>query len=66
MGAVLTGMALGLRQALEEPEERPPIVVDAGEQPFWPPRPLELHFLPDAPAQTWVVVRPWLLGERQA
>ena len=61
VGAVLTGVALGLRQALDEPGERPAIVVDAGERPFWPPKALDLRFLPDAPGQTWVIVRPWLL-----
>lgn len=60
-GAVLTGVALGMRQALEEPRERPAIVVEASDQPFWPPRPIELRFISDAPAQTWAVVRPWLL-----
>ncbi|MDQ3569282.1 MAG: hypothetical protein M3396_01405 [Actinomycetota bacterium] len=65
VGAVLTAVSLGLRAAVEDPKERPAIVVDAPDEPFWPPRPLELHFLRGAPAQTWVVVRAWVLGERE-
>jgi hypothetical protein len=59
-GAVVTAVALGLRQALHEPEEVPHVVVDAPGQPLRPPQPLELHFDPAGPAHTWVVVRPWL------
>ncbi|MDQ3680673.1 MAG: hypothetical protein M3378_09070 [Actinomycetota bacterium] len=65
VGAVFTAVSLGLRAVAEDPKERPAIVVDAPGEPFWPPRPLELHFLPGAPAQTWVVMRAWVLGERE-
>lgn len=61
-GALLTGVALGFREALE-PERRPPIVVqipdDDGDVP---PGPLEVVLDPDDPRGSRVVVRPWLLG----
>ena len=62
-GAVRSGVALGLRHGVYGEKERPAVVVEARDHDFWPPRPVELHFLPDAPAQTWAVVRTWLLGE---
>ena len=62
-GAIVTAVALGLRQALEAPEEAAHLVVDAQGEPPGPLLPLELHFDPRGPAHTWVVVRPWLLGD---
>ena len=60
-GAILTGIAFGLRQALELPREQPAIVVEAPGEPPGPPKPMELHMDPDRPEETWVIVRPWLL-----
>ncbi len=60
-GAILTGIAFGLRQALELPREEPAIVVEAPGEPPGPPQPMELHMDPDRPEETWVIVRPWLL-----
>jgi hypothetical protein len=59
-GAVLTGIALGLQEALEgRDRDEPPIVIDA---PGDPPRlePLQVFFDEDSPQHTFVVVRPWL------
>jgi hypothetical protein len=58
-GAVFTGIALGLREALESEKERPAMVQPApegkpGEEPF------ELHLDPEHPEYTVAVVRPWL------
>ncbi len=61
-GVLLTSMALGLREALDEPEEEPQVLIDSGGEPFGPAHPVEVHFDPAGPAHTWVVVRPWLLG----
>lgn len=63
MGAILTGITFGLRQALELPKEDPAIVVEAPGEPPGPPRPMELHMDPDRPEETWVIVRPWTLGQ---
>jgi hypothetical protein len=62
-GAILTGIAFGLRQALELPREEPAIVVQAPGEPPGPPRPMQLHMDPDHPEETWVILRPWLLDE---
>ena len=62
-GAILTGIAFGLRQALELPREDPAIVVQAPGEPPGPPRPMELHMDPDRPEQAWVIVRPRLLDD---
>ena len=62
-GAILTGIAFGLRQALELPRENPAIVVEAPGEPPGPPQPMDLHMDPDRPEETWVIVRPWLLDK---
>lgn len=62
-GVVLTAIALGLREALEEPNDEPAIVQEADDDLFGPPRGMELHLEWGAPADTWVVLRPWLLRE---
>jgi hypothetical protein len=62
-GAILTGIAFGLRQALELPKEDPAIVVEAPGEPPGPPQPMELHMDPDRPEETWVIVRPWLIDK---
>jgi hypothetical protein len=62
-GAVLTGIAFGVRDALEPDRESPAIVVPA---PGAPPGPqtLELHLDDDRPEEAWAVVRPWLVTHR--
>ena len=58
-GVVLTGIALGLRDALELPEERPAMVqpVPSGDGGL---DPIELYMDPDHPEATLAVIRPWL------
>ena len=63
-GAVLTSVALGLREALSGPSEKPPIVREIDGW-FSGNDPIELHLEP-RPEDTWVVLRPWLLrGSRR-
>lgn len=61
-GAVLSGIALGLRQALEPEREEPAIVAPTPGGPPGP-QPLELHLDRDRPEEAWAVVRPWLVGQ---
>jgi hypothetical protein len=59
-GMVASAIAIGLREALEEPkDEEPPIVVDADGEPV-EPEALEVNLFPDHPELSWVVVRPFL------
>ncbi len=62
-GTIVANVALGLRLALEEPEEGSQLVREASGEAGGPAVPLELHFDPAGPAQTWAVVRPWLLPD---
>jgi hypothetical protein len=62
-GVVLTAISIGLREALEEPADRPGIVREIElDDPFPPDVPIELHLDWDKPEEAWVVLRPWLLG----
>jgi hypothetical protein len=56
-GAVLTGIAVGLQQALVLPRQEPAIVIDASGEPEDPDHPIRLHFDPDSPADSVAVVR---------
>jgi len=60
-GAMLTGIALGLREALDGDQDRPAIVMPAPESK---PRdePFQLHLDPDHPEYTVAIVRPWLFS----
>lgn len=59
-GAALAGMAIGLQRVFD-PERKEKVVIEqeapGGEHD---PEPVELHFDPDGPAGTFVVLRPWL------
>jgi hypothetical protein len=60
-GVILTGVALGLRDALELEKEPPGIVQEVpGGKPDLEAMELYLDF--DHPEYTVAVVRPWLLG----
>jgi hypothetical protein len=60
---VASAIAMGLRDALEEPrEEEPPIVIDADGEAL-DPEPIEVNLFPDHPELSWVVIRPELLGK---
>ena len=59
-GVIMTGVALGLQQALERPKQEPAFVIQAAGDPPGPPGPIELRFDPDDPAGTVAVIRTWL------
>jgi len=63
-GAILTGFALGLQQALEPKRDQPAIVVQTSGDP---PRdlPVEADFEYGRPRQAVVNLRPWLLGDSE-
>lgn len=59
-GMVASAIAMGLREALEEPrDEEPPIVIDADGEPV-DPEAVEVNLFPDHPEMSWVVIRPFL------
>lgn len=64
-GAILTGFALGLQQALEKQREDPSIVVvTSGDPPD--DLPVEADFEYGRPRQSVVNIRPWLLTDPDA
>jgi len=65
-GVVLTAVALGLRSVVDEGGDGEAVVVGARATRPDPHEPVDLHFDPRGPADTWVVVRPWLLGREPA
>jgi hypothetical protein len=56
-GAVMTGIAVGLQQALELPRQQPAFVIEASGEPEDPDRPIDLRFDPDSPADTVAIIR---------
>jgi hypothetical protein len=56
-GAVFSGIALGLQQALERKREVPAFVMEAPGEPEDPDAPITLHFDPDDPTKTVAVIR---------
>jgi hypothetical protein len=56
-GAVMTGIAVGLQQALQLPRQEPAFVIEASGEPHDPNRPIDLHFDPDNPADTVAIIR---------
>jgi hypothetical protein len=61
-GVVMTGIALGLQDALQLPKKEPAFVIKAAGEPDGEPGPIDLQFDPDDPANTVAVIRPWLAG----
>ncbi|MDA8047378.1 MAG: hypothetical protein M0Z30_19435 [Actinomycetota bacterium] len=61
-GAILTGFALGLQEALERRKEEPSIVMETSGNP---PKdlPVEAEFEYGRPRQSVVQIRPWLLPD---
>lgn len=61
-GAILTGFALGLQEALEKRKEEPSIVMETSGEP---PQdlPVEAEFEYGRPRQSVVQIRPWLLSD---
>jgi hypothetical protein len=56
-GAVLTGIALGLREALEPNRRQTAFVIEAPGEPEDPDAPIALRFDPDDPTKTVAVIR---------
>jgi hypothetical protein len=56
-GAVLSGIALGLQQALEQKREVPAFIMEAPGEPEDPDAPITLRFDPDDPTKTVAVIR---------
>lgn len=64
-GAILTGFALGLQEALEAPKEEPKVVMETSGDP---PKdlPVEAEFEYGRPRQSVVSIRPWLIPDPPA
>ncbi len=60
-GAMMTGIAFGMQEALERKRKEVPIVQRADGDPAGPQGPIELQFDPDHPEKTVAVIRPWLM-----
>ena len=60
-GAMLTGIALGLREALDDEKDQPAIVMPAPDAKRRD-EPFELQLDPDHPEYTVAIVRPWLFS----
>jgi hypothetical protein len=56
-GAVLTGVTIGLQQALEKRDQRPAFVIEAPGEPEDDQPLVRLQFDPDNPSKTVAVVR---------
>ena len=56
-GAVLTGIAIGLQQALETPKKQPAFVIVASDEPDGSDGPIDLRFDPDSPEGTVAIIR---------
>jgi len=63
-GAILTGFAFGLREALEPERNDPPIIVQVSGEPVGE-LPVEAHLDDGQPSESVVMIRPWLLEEDQ-
>jgi len=57
-GVMMTGIAIGLQEALELPRQHPAFVIQASGEPDGPQGPIDLHFDPDDPTKTVAVIRP--------
>jgi hypothetical protein len=56
-GAILTGISIGLQQALEAPRQQPAFIIEANDEPDDTDGPIELKFDPDSPANTVAIIR---------
>ena len=52
-GAVMTGIAVGLKEALQTQKKEVPFVIESREEPDDPDKPIDLHFDPDSPNPPW-------------
>jgi hypothetical protein len=62
MGAILSGIAFGLKEALEPERDEPAIVVQVSGDPIGD-RPVEASLDDRAPKDSVVTIRPWLLPD---
>jgi hypothetical protein len=56
-GAVMTGIAVGLKEALQPRRQDVAIVMEAPGEPDDPDKPIDLRFDPDSPADTVAIIR---------
>jgi hypothetical protein len=63
LGAILTGFALGLKEALEPKRDEPKIVAQVSGDPVGD-LPVEAHLDDMRPRDSIVTIRPWLLADR--
>jgi hypothetical protein len=56
-GAILTGISIGLQQALEVPRQQPAFVIEANDGPDDGDGPIDLRFDPDSPSNTIAIIR---------
>ena len=65
LGAILTGFALGLKEALEPKRDEPQIVAQVSGDPV-DDLPVQAHLDDMRPRDSVVTIRPWLLADRPA
>jgi hypothetical protein len=63
LGAILTGFALGLKEALEPKRDEPQIVAQVSGDPV-DDLPVQAHLDDMRPRDSIVTIRPWLLADR--
>ena len=56
-GAVMTGIAVGLKEALQPQRKEVPFVIESRDDPDDPDKPIDLHFDPDSPEATVAIIR---------
>jgi hypothetical protein len=56
-GAVMTGIAVGLKEALQPQKKEVPFVIEARGEPDDPDQPIDLRFDPDSPSDTVAIIR---------
>ncbi len=56
-GAVMTGIAVGLKEALQTQKKEVPFVIESRDEPDDPDKPIDLHFDPDSPQSTVAIIR---------
>jgi hypothetical protein len=62
---MLTGLALGLQEALDPRKKPPSIQMQAPSDPNDPDSLYDVHVEPNQPDETVVTIRPWRLQDSQ-
>lgn len=60
-GAVISAMAMGLRQVFMPEQEKPAIIAEAPGDPYDDEDPIVVDYVADDASGTTVILRPWLL-----